>query len=82
MAKREIKMTVYVKENKKYVASRYCVDKEAVYSALASDLINKKILKASYISRIIRFSNYDGTQTVKVFYDNGVMCEYVVENNI
>ena len=79
---REIKMTVYVKEGKKYNASRYCIDREAVYAALASDLINKKILKASYISRIVRFSNYDGTQTVKVFYDNGVMCEYIVENHI
>jgi hypothetical protein len=79
---REIKMTVYVKEGKKYNASRYCIDREAVYAALASDLINKKILKASYISRIVRFSNYDGTQTVKVFYDNGVMCEYIVESHI
>lgn len=78
---REIKMTVYVKEGNKYNMSRYCTDKNAIHFALMQDLINKKVCNCSYIKRITRYSNYDGTQTLKVYYDNGVMCEYVVENH-
>lgn len=79
---KNIKLTIYVKENNKYIESRYTVDREAIYTALAGDLIAKKINKCTWIKRIERFSNYDGTQTIKVFYDNGVMAHYVVENNI
>lgn len=79
---REIKLTVFVKEGKTYEMSRYTLDREAIYNALANDLINKKLLGCSYIKRITRTPNYDGTQIIKVYYDNNVMCEYCVDDSI
>ena len=78
----EIKFTAQQKEGNKYIDKRTETDAEQVYKHLAGDLISKKILGASWITRIIRKRRYDGMQTIIVTYDNGWRTVYEVENRI
>ena len=41
---------------------------ETVWESLSHELIAKKVNQCRYISRIVRRSNYDGTQTITVYY--------------
>lgn len=79
---KQVEMTVYIKKGKEYIPNRTCFDREAVYMALAADLLYKKVLHLPYINKIVHKNTLDGFRTVKVFYDNGVMCCYTIEERI
>ena len=51
-----------------------------VYKSLAKDMVNKKLCECRYITRIRRRSNYDGTETITVNYDNNIRSVYVIES--
>lgn len=80
---KETKMTIFCIDCQgkgKWSAIHETSDQEQVYYSLAQDLIAKKICGCTYIKKIVRYSNYDGTQTIKVYFDNYVMRHYVVKN--
>ena len=77
---KKIQEVIEVKNGKKYEVSNVITDEKEVYQRLAADLINKKLCSCSYIKSIRRYSNYDGTQTVIVTYDNNVRSTYTVKN--
>lgn len=81
---RQIQMTIFNKPlgTKGNWHVYHVVDNEVdIYRSLANDLIAKKICGCTYISRITRWNNYDGTETIKVYYDNSVMREYIIESH-
>lgn len=55
------------------------INERKIYKSLASDLLAKKVHKCTYINRICDRSNYDGTRTITVYYDNGTKSVYIVE---
>ena len=77
----DIKRIIEVKNGNKWDITSEIYDPKEVYESLAQDLINKKICACRWITSIKRISNYDGTQTIKVFYDNGVKSTYIVRNH-
>jgi len=79
--KREISMTNYTKEGRTWKESYTNNNPADVYESLSLALIAKKIHSCSYIKSIKRISNYDGTQTITVNYDNGVKTVYIVANH-
>lgn len=69
---RQIRMFSERKEGKKWVYDHYiCTDKKTIYERLAGMLIAKKLNHCTYITRIKRVNNYDGTQTIIITQDNG-----------
>lgn len=82
---KENMMSICVKNGKEWKIDHCLIGssdqvKADIYYSLSQDLINKKVCNCSYITKIVRYSNYDGTQTIKVYYDNNVMRVYVVDN--
>lgn len=59
-----------------------CTDPATVYSRLAGALIAKKLNKCTYVTRIKRVNNYDGTQTITVNYCNDCRSIFVVPDHI
>lgn len=55
------------------------INERNIYTSLASDLLAKKVHKCTYITRITDRSNYDGTRTIVVYYDNGTKSVYIVK---
>ena len=45
-------------------------------------LISKKINRCTYITRIKRVNNYDGTQTITITLDNGYRMVFIVPENM
>ena len=70
---------IMVKTGKTYHTSMVWRDRELIYKELCHDLWAKHICKVDYIKRITDRSNYDGTRTIEVLYDNGVKRIYIVE---
>ena len=70
---------VEVKKGKTYVED-FRLEGADVYKHLSCDLIFKYIHKSPMCKSVKRRSNYDGTQTIVVTYDNGVRSTYIVEN--
>lgn len=56
-------------------------DAGLVYEYLSNDLIAKKINKCSYITRITRRQNYNGTATITVNYSDNVRALYVIKDH-
>jgi hypothetical protein len=80
---RQIRMFSERKEGKKWVYDHYiCTDPATVYSRLAGALIAKKLNKCTYITRIKRVNNYDGTQTITITQDNGYRMVFIVPENM
>lgn len=77
---KEISRTAQKKRGGKWIDTYRTTDTCEVYRSLSHDLINRKLCQCRYITRITRRSNYDGTQTVIVNYDNDVRSVYVVKN--
>lgn len=75
---KEIKRICQVKDGKNYRTTYEETDEKEIYKNLSLDLINKKINQCRYIKSISRKSNYDGTQTITVNYDNNVRNIYIV----
>lgn len=77
----EIKKTVEIKEGKKWVESMVVTDEKEVYDNLAHDMISKKINCCQWIKSIKRIPNYNGSQTIKVTYDNDVRATYIISDH-
>lgn len=75
-----IKRECYKKTGSHWKSTFIDKNPETVYQSLALDLIAKKINECSYITKITRRNNYDGTQTITVYYSNDIKQEYVVKN--
>lgn len=80
---RQTRMFSERKEGKKWVCDRYiCTDKKTVYERLAGMLIEKKLNHCTYITRIKRVNNYDGTQTIIITQNNGYRMVFIVPENM
>ena len=53
--------------------------REEIYHSLMHDMIAKKLHQCTYIKSIKDRSNYDGTRTITVTYDNSVRRVYVIK---
>lgn len=78
---KNISMTNYVKNGRNWEAAYTNTNPAEVYKSLAHALIAKKIHECRYIKSIKQASNYDGTQTITVYHDNGVKTVYIVANH-
>lgn len=78
---KEIKRVCEVKQGKKYIVTFTETNELDVYRWLVDDLISKKMCGCRYIKRIVRTSNYDGTQNIVVYYDNNVRNTYTIKNH-
>lgn len=76
--KKEINLTIYTKEGKKWIENNSFSDAATIYKALTEDLLNKKIFRVNYITRITQYNRYDGFRVVSVLYDNGVKRVYTI----
>lgn len=54
-------------------------DAARIHEHLMHDLIAKKLHACRYITGIKDRTNYDGTRTITVTYDNGVRAVYTIE---
>ena len=77
----EIKKTIEIKEGKKWVESRVITDEKEVYDNLAHGRISKKINCCQWIKSIKRIPNYNGSQTIKVTYDNDARATYIISDH-
>ena len=79
MTKATEKLTVEIKNNKKWEICRVITDKTEIYESLSKVLIAKKLHGCSYVKRIEDKCNYDGTRTIKITFDDDVRRIYVIE---
>jgi hypothetical protein len=77
---KEVKRIAYVKRGNKWEEAYIDTDRASVYKDLAKDLESKYILKSNFVTRITRNNNYDGTETITAYYNNGVKFVYTIEN--
>ena len=73
------KLTVYVKENNKYIETYATTDAETIYRRLTEELISKKINCCKYIRSIKRENLYNGFQKITVQETNGIKAEYIIK---
>lgn len=73
------KMTVYIKDGKKYIETYSSTDPETIYRRLTNSLIAKKINCCKWVKSIKRENLYNGYQKITVFEDNGVKEEYIIK---
>lgn len=73
------KRTIEIKRGNKYETTFIQENETEALRSLASDLAAKYIGKASYVKRITRRNNYDGTQTYVVTYDNDSRATYITD---
>jgi hypothetical protein len=74
------KQVIEIKNGKKWEVKNEITDVYNIYKNLAGDLIAKKLNACTYIKTIKRQSNYDGTQTITVTYNNDCRSVYTVKN--
>lgn len=79
MESRKIEMKVFDKKSGKWEETYSSDNAAEIYRALARNLTSKYLHKASYTKQVKDRCNYDGTRTITIYYDNGVKCEYTVE---
>lgn len=79
MEKREIKFVTEIKEHNKWKETYTEIDKAIIYKELADDLIRAKITHGTCVRKIKRSPNYDGTNTIVIWYDNDLKRTYTVE---
>lgn len=77
---KDIRRVSYEKKGNTWKEVFTDTDRESVYKWLASDLTAKYINKCTYITRIKRQSNYDGTANITIWYDNNVKNVFTVES--
>jgi hypothetical protein len=73
------KLTVYVKENNKYIETYTTTDAETIYRRLTEELIAKKINCCKWIQSIKRVNLYTGYQKITVHETNGIKAEYIIK---
>jgi hypothetical protein len=74
------KLTVYIKENGRYIENYSTTDASRIYQLLTNDLISKKINCCKWIKSIKRENLYTGYQKITVFQDNGCKSEYIIKD--
>ena len=75
---KEISRTMYKKVGSKWEQTYRTTDELEIYKDFANALLCKKIHKCTYIASIKDRTNYDGTRTVTVYYDNGTKAVFIV----
>lgn len=78
MEKYEISEKMYVKDGSSWKLTNTNTDPETVYKNLCTALIAKKMHGAAYIKSIKDRTNFDGTRTETVYYDNGTKSVFTV----
>lgn len=73
------KLTVYIKENNKYIETYATTDAETIYRRLTEELIAKKINCCKWIQSIKRVNLYNGFQKITVHETNGIKAEYIIK---
>lgn len=73
------KLTVYIKENNKYIETYATTDPETIYRRLTEELIAKKINCCKWIQSIKRVNLYTGYQKITVHETNGIKAEYIIK---
>lgn len=76
---KEISRIIEIKRGGKWETTHTQTNETEILHSLASDLAAKYIGKASYVKRITRRNNYDGTQTYVVSYDNDTRATYTTD---
>ena len=74
------KLTVYIKENNKYIETYSTVDPLIIYQRLTNSLIAKKINACQWIKSIKRVNLYNGYQKIIVLENNGCKSEYIIKD--
>lgn len=77
---RELRKVIEIKNGKKYEVDTIITDVAAVYESLARDLVAKKLQACNWITSIKDRTNYDGTRTITVTYNNGCRALYTVKD--
>ena len=75
---KKISLHDYIKNGSKWEESFSTTDQKAVYQLLAQAMVRRYVHKAAGILRVLDRSNYDGTRTVTIYYDNNCKSEYIV----
>lgn len=79
MINRELSRTCYKKEGNAWKETYKETNKTIIYEQIARALHAKYIAKAPYIKRLIDYSNYDGTRTITIYYDNNIKDVFIVD---
>lgn len=78
----EISKTILTKKGSKWIETYKTTDESEVYKDLAWSLLAKKFHKCTYITSIKEHTNYNGTRTATVYYDNGTKAVFVIADRI
>ena len=73
------KMTIYIKENKKYIETFSSTDPATIYQSLASALIWEKINACKWITSIKRENLYNGYVKIIVSVNHDCKEEYIIK---
>lgn len=75
---KDIKRVAEIREGRNWRQTFVETDAAKVYEDLAHELVQKKLLGATYIKSIRECNNYDGTRNITVTYDNDCRSIYTV----
>ena len=70
---------VEVKDGRSWVETYRTENPENIQRRLCHDLIAGKLHHAGYVKRITDKTNYDGTRTIRVLYDNDARATYRIK---
>lgn len=77
---REEKRVIEIKNGTKYEIMETYTNPYFIYESLARELIAKKLLHCEWIKSIKDRTNYDGTRTITVTYNNDTRAIYTIKN--
>ncbi len=70
--------TIYTKNGSKWEECRTITDKAEVLEDLMKAMRAKYLHKAGWVKKITDRTNYDGTRTITVYYDNQTKAVFIV----
>ena len=71
--------TIEARNGREWVQTYRTENPENVQRRLCHDLVAKKLHHAEYVKRITDKTNYDGTRTIRVLYNNGTRATYRIK---
>ena len=77
---RELTKVIEIKNGTKYEIESTTNDVTTIYESLARDLVAKKLQACNWITSIKDRTNYDGTRTITVTYNNGCRALYTIKD--
>lgn len=77
---RELTKVIEIKNGKKYEIESVTTDVTTIFESLARDLVAKKLQACTWITSIKDRTNYDGTRTITVTYNNGCRALYTIKD--